>query len=63
MTIQENKDWKQAERHLANIKVELAKIGPAGNPMMVLTVIPLEKRYWADGERTDELYDEIMELH
>ena len=54
-------DWKRAESHLYFIKGAYASIGVSGNPAMVLTIMPLEKRL-AAGERTQELYDEIMEL-
>ena len=54
-------DWERAEKHLAFIKRAYSEIGVSGNPALVLVIMPLEKRF-AEGERTEALFSEIMEL-
>lgn len=53
-------DWDKAESYLNKTIAEYAAIGMPGRFALQLTLIPLKKRY-DDGERTQELYDEIME--
>jgi len=58
-------DWSVAEEHLGRHAIEyLALLGRPGiNVMYVLThqLAPICRRF-SDGERTVELYDEIMEI-
>lgn len=51
-------DWEKAIQHLQTYKVLYAGIGPAGM-FGILIMTELEQRY-DDGERTQELYDEMM---
>lgn len=52
-------DWKQAENHLRFWISEYASIGMSGTIALKLTLLPLLDRFHK-GERTQELYDEIM---
>ena len=54
-------DWERAEKYLKLMKEGYASIGPGGNFGLIFNIIPLEKRFYL-GERTDELYEEIMNL-
>lgn len=54
-------DWKKAEEHLQFMMGLYREIGWAGMFGMQLGLRPLEDRLMA-GERTKELYDEIMAL-
>lgn len=51
--------WKEAEDYLNMLIAEDTAIGLAGYFGLQLTLLPLKKRF-DDGERTIELYDEIM---
>lgn len=53
-------DWEHAENYLNMLIAEYAMIGFAGSFAMNLTLLPLKRRFDA-GERTQKLYDEIME--
>ena len=53
------KDWKKAVDHLNMLIVEYASIGFAGTFGLNVVLVPLKKRY-DSGERSRELYDEIM---
>jgi len=52
-------DWKKAEQHLKNCEAAYAEIGSAGFLALNIVIRPLRDRFNA-GERTKELYDEIM---
>lgn len=53
-------DWEKAEYHL-NLMIDGYKsIGQCGIFGLMLTLYPLKHRF-NSGERTKELYDEIME--
>ena len=54
-------DWDRISKHLQDIKNEYASIGVSGNFGLIYTIIPLETRL-AKGERSRELYEEIMAL-
>ena len=54
-------DWKKAEQYLSEIESGYASIGSAGYFGLVITIRPLRDRF-NKGERTQGLYDEIMEL-
>lgn len=54
-------DWKKAEEHLYNVLNLYKSIGFTGTFALSITINPLVKRF-ESGERTEELYDEIMEL-
>lgn len=53
-------DWKKAEDHLNFMIDEYKSIGTRGIFSLTLTLYPLKQRY-NSGERTQELFDEIME--
>ena len=53
-------DWKKAIEHLDMLIVMYACIGFAGTFGLNGVLVPLKKRY-DSGERTKELYDEIMQ--
>ena len=53
-------DWDKAEKHLYEMKRGYEEIGPVGRLGLVF-IYPLVKRF-ESGERTQELYREIMEL-
>lgn len=52
-------DWKKAEDHLNFMIDEYKSIGMCGIFGLTLTLYPLKQRY-NSGERTQELFDEIM---
>ena len=54
-------DWEKAEKYLSQMKQGYASIGPSGNFGLMMVIIPLENRF-ASGERSEELYQEIMSL-
>jgi len=54
-------DWKKAEENLYNVLNLYKSIGFTGTFALSITINPLVKRF-ESGERTEELYDEIMEL-
>ena len=56
-----NMNWKEAEEWLYEIREAYIETGFAGSFALTLTINPLVKRF-EDGERTQELFDEIMEL-
>jgi hypothetical protein len=55
----EELDWKQAENTLNMWIAEYANIGASGRFGLQLVLLPLKKRL-DSGERTQELYEEIM---
>lgn len=55
-------DWERARQHLEWIINEYRKIGPPGALGLLLGLYPLQIRLDC-GERTRELYDEIMAGH
>ena len=52
-------DWKKAERHLRTAERCYTEIGPPGVLALALVIAPCRGRF-NDGERTQELHDEIM---
>lgn len=54
-------DWNKAEEHLATCEKAYSEIGSAGYFALVAVIRPLRDRF-RDGERTQELYDEIMSV-
>ena len=54
-------DWDKALEHLTEMLAEAITIGPAGT-FYIMGCNMLKNRY-DNGERTKELYDEIMDLH
>ena len=52
-------DWKLAENTLNMWIAEYSGIGPAGQLGLQLVLLPLKRRF-DSGERTPELYEEIM---
>lgn len=52
--------WKEAENYLNMLIAEYSSIGIAGYFALQLTLLPLKKRFYS-GERTIELYYEIMD--
>jgi hypothetical protein len=55
-----NLAWEKAKDHLQETRQQYAEIGASGIPALTLILNPLLIRY-EKGERTQELYDEIME--
>lgn len=53
-------DWERAEAWLNQMIAAYAALGPAGSFGLYLTLLPLKRRF-DTGERTQALYDEIME--
>lgn len=51
--------WKAAQAHLQEVRRQYVEIGAAGVPGLTLVLNPLLVRY-ERGERTQELYDEVM---
>jgi hypothetical protein len=54
-------NWEEARKHLYYILGLYKSIGWAGTFALSITINPLVKRF-ESGERTQELYDEIMSL-
>ena len=54
-------DWDKAERWLKEMIQAYEEIGPSGYFGLVLTLLPLKRRFDA-GVRTQALYDQIMAL-
>lgn len=54
-------EWKKAKEWLDEVRQAYFDVGAAGLFGLRLSIDPLLVRY-ERGERTDELYDEIMEL-
>ena len=54
-------NWDEAEKHLNDIRQIYTGIGMSGVPALRMTIDPLFVRF-STGERTQELYDEIMNL-
>lgn len=53
-------DWKEAKEHL-DAAIEAYESIPAGIFALKTYIYPLQKRY-KNGERTHELYTDIMEI-
>lgn len=53
--------WEEAKAYLDMMITAYQAIGFAGAFGLALTLMPLKKRY-DSGERTQELYDAIMEI-
>ena len=54
-------NWEKAEEYLTEIRLEYTKIGKMGIPALNLFINPLLIRF-ENGERTQDLYNRIMEL-
>jgi hypothetical protein len=54
-------DWEEAEQWLYDVQKLYKQLGYKGSFDLVISVNPLIKRY-ENGERTQELYDDIMSL-
>ena len=54
-------DWKKAEDHLKDIRKRYTEIGVSGMPALQVVINPLLIRF-ENGERTKELYNEILKL-
>jgi hypothetical protein len=52
-------NWKEAEKYLYEIAKAYKEIGWTGNFALSFTINPLIKRF-EDGERTEELFDDIF---
>lgn len=52
-------DWQEAQEYLETCEKEYAEIGSAGYFALSIVIRPLRDRL-NGGERTQELYDEIM---
>ena len=53
-------DWRKAENHLISCEKEYASIDPVGYLVLTYVICPLHDRL-RKGERTDKLFNEIME--
>jgi hypothetical protein len=53
-------DWREAEEHLTACEKEYSVIDSAGYLILTYVIDPLRNRL-KKGERTEELYHEIME--
>lgn len=56
---EKNINWEEAENYLNSLIAEYVLIGLSGKLGLELTLLPLKRRI-NSGERTDELYTEIM---
>lgn len=54
-------DWEKAKAHLDEAEREYRAIGASGKFGLHLVILPLQERY-ERGERTQWLYDDIMEV-
>ncbi|NMB10547.1 MAG: hypothetical protein GX982_07645 [Tissierellia bacterium] len=54
-------NWDEADKYLAECERAYLEIGSAGYLGFMVVIKPLRDRF-NDGERTQELYDEIFEL-
>ena len=54
-------DWKLAEEHLKTAEEAYAEIGSAGYFALTHVIRPLRDRF-NDGERAEELYNQIMDI-
>lgn len=54
-------DWEEARKYLRCAERAYTSIGSAGYPALTVVIRPLRDRYNA-GERSQELYDEIMAI-
>jgi hypothetical protein len=55
------KDWDKAEKHLLTVERAYLESGVGGIFALVMFINPLIKRF-NSGERSDELYNEILSL-
>lgn len=53
-------DWERAKTYLNSLIAEYAAIGWAGQFGLNIVLLPLKRRF-DGGERTQALYDEIMQ--
>ena len=54
-------DWQKAEEHLELCGKLYSEIGSAGYFALNVVIRPLRDRF-NEGERSNELYDEIMDI-
>jgi hypothetical protein len=54
-------EWAEAKSHIDEIRRLYTSIGVAGIPALRMVIDPLLIRF-SSGERTDDLFDDIMEL-
>ena len=54
-------DWQRAESHLKTAERAYGEIGMAGAFAVTLVINPA-RVHFNDGERTQDLYDEIMDI-
>lgn len=54
-------DWEKAEEYLKECEAVYTEIGSVGKFALSFVINPLRDRF-NQGERTVELYDEIMEI-
>lgn len=54
-------NWNEAEKYLYTMKQAYGEIGFAGTFGLSLTINPLVKRF-ESGERTEQLYEDIMSI-
>jgi hypothetical protein len=54
-------DWNKAEQYLKDCEAAYTEIGRAGMIAMICVISPLRDRF-NSGERTQELYEEVMEI-
>jgi len=54
-------DWQKAKKYLDEVRLNYTEIGISGTFALQAVINPLLFRY-TKGERTQDLYDEIMSL-
>lgn len=54
-------NWEEAKTHLFTMKEAYEEIGWSGSFGLSMTINPLVKRF-ESGERTEELYEDIMDV-
>ncbi len=54
-------DWNKAEQHLKEAEAAYSEIGSAGYFALAFVIRPVRDRF-NEGERTQELYDEILDI-
>jgi len=54
-------DWEKAKKHIQEARMNYTEIGVPGLAALTITINPLFVRL-EKGERTQELFDEIMAL-
>lgn len=54
-------NWEKAENYLKEVRQRYTDIGASGVPALTMVINPILVRF-EGGERSEELYDDIMSL-